>query len=82
MIQSIERTAETGTYKFLYHAAMEKYVKDLVAGIDEHIRQVGDWAKCDTHYRYLVNGKVTPHSQLTRANDNQDFWSCYAVKLS
>jgi chromosome segregation ATPase len=29
-----------------------------------------------------VNEKVTPHSQLTRANENQDFWSSYAVKLS
>jgi hypothetical protein len=25
VIQSIEQTAETGTYKFLYHAAMEKF---------------------------------------------------------
>jgi hypothetical protein len=82
VFQSIERTAETGTYKFLYHAAMEKYVKDLMSGLDEHIRQVGDWATCDTHYRYHVHEKVTPHSQLTRANENQDFWSSYAVKLS
>jgi hypothetical protein len=82
VIQSIERTAETGTYKFLYHAAMEKYVNDLMVGLDEHIRQVGDWETCDTHYRYHVNEKVPPHIQLTRANENQDFWSSYAVKLS
>jgi hypothetical protein len=41
--QSIERTAESGTYKLLYHAAMEKHVKDLMEGINEHLRQVGDW---------------------------------------
>jgi hypothetical protein len=51
-------------------------------GIDEHIRQVGDWETCDTHYRYHVNKKVTPHSQLTRANENPHFWSSYAIKLS
>jgi hypothetical protein len=82
VIQSIEWTAETGTYKFLYHAAMEKYVKDLMVGLDEHTRQVGDRETCDTRYRYHVNEKVTPHSQLTRANENQDFWSSYAFKLS
>jgi hypothetical protein len=82
VIQSIERTAETGTYKLLYRAAMGKYVKDLMEGIDEQIQQVGDWETCDTHYRYHVNKKVTPHSQLTRASENPDFWSSYAVKLS
>jgi hypothetical protein len=57
VIQYIKRTAESGTYKLLYHAAMEKNVKDFV----------GDWETCDTHYRYHVNEKVTPHSQLMRA---------------
>jgi hypothetical protein len=61
---------------------MEKHVKDLMEGIDELIRQVGDWETCDTHYRYHVNKKVTPHSQLTRENENPDFWSSYAIKLS
>jgi hypothetical protein len=51
VIQYIERTAESGTYKLLYHVAMEKHVKDLMEGIDEHIRQIGDWETCDTHYR-------------------------------
>jgi hypothetical protein len=51
-------------------------------GIDEHLRQVGDWETCNTHYRYHVNEKVTPHSQLTRANVNPDFWSSHAIKLS
>jgi hypothetical protein len=37
---------------------------------------------CDTHYRHHINEKVTPHSQLTRANENPDFWSIYAIKLS
>jgi hypothetical protein len=46
VIKSIERTVETGTCKFLYHAGMEEYVKDLMEGIDEHIRQVGDWETC------------------------------------
>jgi hypothetical protein len=55
VIQSIERTAELGTYKLLNHAAMEKHVKYLMEGIDEHIRQVGGWETCDTHYRYHVN---------------------------
>jgi hypothetical protein len=32
VIQSIERTPETGSYKLLYHAAMGKYVKDLMEG--------------------------------------------------
>jgi hypothetical protein len=82
VIQSIERMAESVTYKLLYHAAMEKHVKDLMEGIDEHIRQVGDWETCNTHYRYHVNEKVTPHSQLTRVNENPDFWSSYAIKLS
>jgi hypothetical protein len=59
----------------------KKHVKDLMEGIDEHLRQVGDWETCDTHYRYHVNEKVTPHSQLTRANENPDFWSSYAIKL-
>jgi hypothetical protein len=82
VIQSIERMAESGTYKLLYHVAMEKHVKDLMEGIDKHIRQIGDWETCDTHYRYHVNEKVTPHSQLTRANENPDLWSSYAIKLS
>jgi hypothetical protein len=42
-------------------------------GIDEHIRQVGYWETCDTHYRYHINEKFTPHSQLTRANENRIF---------
>jgi hypothetical protein len=82
VIQSIERTAEPGTYKVLYHLTMETYVKDLMEGIDEHLQQVGDWETCNTHYIYHVNEKVTPHSQLTRANENPDFWSSYAIKLS
>jgi hypothetical protein len=51
-------------------------------GIDKHLRQVGDWETCNTHYRYHVTEKVTPHSQLTRVNENPDFWSSYAIKLS
>jgi hypothetical protein len=35
-----------------------------------------------THYRYHVNEKFTPHSQLTRVNENPYLWSSYAVKLS
>jgi hypothetical protein len=81
-MQSIERTAESGTYKLLYHVAMEKDVNDLMEGIDEHIRQTGDWETCDTHYRYHINKKVTPHNQLTRVNNNPDFWSSYAIRLS
>jgi hypothetical protein len=42
VIKSIELKVETGTCKFLYNVGMEKYVKDLMEGIDEHIRQVGD----------------------------------------
>jgi hypothetical protein len=30
VIQSIEQTVETGTYKFLYHVGMEKICKGLV----------------------------------------------------
>jgi hypothetical protein len=82
VIQYIERTAESGTYKLLHHTAMEKHVKDLMEGIDEHIRQIGNWETCDTHYRYQVNEKVTPYSQLTRRNENPAFWSSYAIKLS
>jgi hypothetical protein len=37
VIQSIERAAESGTYKLLYHTAMEKHVNGLMEGIDEHI---------------------------------------------
>jgi hypothetical protein len=51
-------------------------------GIEDHLQQAGDWETCDTHYRYHVNEKVTSHSQLTRANENPDFWSSYAIKLS
>jgi hypothetical protein len=72
VIQSIERMAESGTYKLLYHVVMEKHVKDLMDGIDEHIRHIGDWETCYTHYRYHVNEKVTQHSQLTRACYNVD----------
>jgi hypothetical protein len=82
VIQSIKQTAESGTYKLLYHVTMEKYVKDLMEVIDELLQQVGDWEKCDTHYSYRVNEKVTPQCQLTRANGNPDFWSSYAIKLS
>jgi hypothetical protein len=55
LIQSIEQTAESGTHKLFYHAPIEKHIKGLMEGIDEHIRQVGDWETCDTHYRYHVN---------------------------
>jgi hypothetical protein len=82
VIQYNEQTAEPGTCKILYHVAIEKYVKDLMEVINEHLRQVGDWETCDTHYRYHVNEKVTPHSQLTRANENPDFRSSYAIKLN
>jgi hypothetical protein len=51
-------------------------------GIDDHIQQVGNWETCNTEYRFHINVKVTPHRQLTRANENQDFWSSYAIKLS
>jgi hypothetical protein len=61
---------------------MEKYVKDSMEGIDELIRQVGDWDTCNTDSRYHLNEKFTPPSQLTRVNENPDFFSSYAVKLS
>jgi hypothetical protein len=82
VIRSIERTSESGTYKLLYHAEMEKQVKDRMEGINEDIRQAAYWETRDTHYRYYVNEKFTPHSQLTRANENPDFWSSYAIELS
>jgi hypothetical protein len=49
VIQSINLMAESVTYKLLYHAAMEEHVKDLMEGIDEHLRQVGDWETHDTN---------------------------------
>jgi hypothetical protein len=61
---------------------MKTYVKDFMEGIDKHIQQVGDWGKCHTHCIFHINKKVTLHSQITRANENQDFWSSYAVKPS
>jgi hypothetical protein len=61
---------------------MRKYVKDLLEGIDEHIRKTRDWKTCDTHYRYHIRDKVTPHSHIIRANENQDLWSIYAVNLA
>jgi hypothetical protein len=46
---------------------MEKYVKDLMEEIDEHIRQVGDWGTCDTNYRFHISEKVTPDDSSDRA---------------
>jgi hypothetical protein len=61
---------------------MGTYINDFLEGINEHIRQTGDWTTFDTHYRYHIRGNVTPHSHITRVTENQDFWSSCAVKLS
>jgi hypothetical protein len=56
----VEKTNTIGTYRFIYHENMDKYMVDLLSNIDEQIKDNGDWYACDNHYRFNSGEKVTP----------------------
>jgi hypothetical protein len=42
VILMVEKTNTIGTYRFLYHENMEKYMVDLLRNIDDHIKYTGE----------------------------------------
>jgi hypothetical protein len=42
VIIMMEKTNKIGTYQFLYHENMEKYMIDLLSNSDDHIKDTGD----------------------------------------
>jgi hypothetical protein len=80
-IRMVEKTNMIGTYRFFYHENMEKYMVDLLSNIDEHIKDTGNWAACDNHYRFSSGKKVTPDDVMRDAG-NSSFWKSYADGIS
>jgi hypothetical protein len=60
---------------------MEKYIFDLLSNIDENIKDIGDWAACDNHYRFNSGEKVTPDDVMRNAGTSS-FWKSYADGIS
>jgi hypothetical protein len=81
VIIMVEKTNTVGTYGFLYHQNMEKYMFDLLSNIDDHIKDTGDWSACDNHYRFNTGEKVTP-DDVMRSAGNSLFWKSYADGIS
>jgi hypothetical protein len=54
VILVVEKTNTVGTYRFLYHEHIEKYMVDLLSNIYDHIKDTGDWSACENHYRYNI----------------------------
>jgi hypothetical protein len=77
----VEKTNTIGTYIFLYHENMEKYMVDLLSKIDDHIKDTGDWSACDNHYRFNSGENVTPDDVMPTSN-NSSFWKYYADGIS
>jgi hypothetical protein len=70
----VEKPNTIGTYRFLYHENMEKYMVYFLNNIDEHIKDTGDsWDACDNHYRFNSGEKVTPDDVMRDAG-NSSFW--------
>jgi hypothetical protein len=70
VILMVEKTNTIGTYRFLYHENMEKYMVDLLSNIDDHIKDTGDWSACDKHYRFNSGEKVTPDDVMRSAGNS------------
>jgi archaellum component FlaC len=81
VILMVEKTNTIGTYRFLYHENMEKYMVDLLSNIDEHNKYTVDWDACDNHYRLNSCEKVTPYDLMRNAG-NSSFWISYADGIS
>jgi archaellum component FlaC len=60
---------------------MEKYMVYLLSNIDEHIKDTGDWAACDNHYRFNSNENVTPDDVMRDAGYSS-FWKSHADGIS
>jgi hypothetical protein len=54
---------------------------DLLSNIDEHIKDAGDWAGCDNHYRFNSVEKVTPDDMMRDAG-HSSFHKSYADGIS
>jgi hypothetical protein len=72
-----EKINTIGTYRFLYHENMDTYMVDLLSKIDEHIKDTGDWAACDNHYRFNSGEKVYP-DDVMRDTGSLSLWKSYA----
>jgi hypothetical protein len=81
VILMVERKNMTGTYRFLYHENMEKYMVDLLSKIEDHIKDTGDWSACDNHYHLDSGEKVTPDDVMWSAGSSS-FWKSYADGIS
>jgi hypothetical protein len=81
VILLVDKTNTIGTYRFLYHENMGKYMVDLLSNIDEHIKDNGDWDACVNHYQFNSVEKVTPNDVMRDA-DNSSFWKSYADVVS
>jgi hypothetical protein len=77
VILMVEKTNTIGTYPFLYHENMEKYMVDLLSNIDYHIKDTGDWSACDNHYSFNSGEKVTA-DDVMRSAGNSSFWKSYS----
>jgi hypothetical protein len=81
VILMVEKMNTIGTYRFLSHENMEKYMVDLISNIDDHIKDTGDWSACDNHYHFNSGEKVT-HDDVMRSAGNSSFWKSYADGIS
>jgi hypothetical protein len=81
VILMVDKTNIIGTYRFLYHENMEKYMVDLLSIINEHIKKTGYWDACDNHYRFNSGEKVIPDDVMRDAG-NSSFWKSYADGIS
>jgi hypothetical protein len=70
VIFMVDKTNTIGTYRFIYHENMEKYMVDLLSNIYEHIKETGDWAVCGNHYRFNSGEKVTPDDVMRDAGNS------------
>jgi hypothetical protein len=81
VIIMVEKTNTIGTYRFLYHENMEKYMVYILSNIDEHIKDTGEWAACDNHYQLNSVEKVTPDDVMRSAGNSSFFVNLMRMEL-
>jgi hypothetical protein len=70
VILMVQKMNTIGTYLFIYHENMEKYMVDILSNIDDHIKDAGDWSACDNHYRFNTGENVTPDDVMRSAGNS------------
>jgi hypothetical protein len=80
LFESIEKTNNCGTYRFLFDGAKTVEVDTILDNLDGSLASLGYWTNCHTHYRYHMHEEIRIIGSVPRSSatcNTSAFWSSH-----